>query len=82
MLKGHRGNVNCLLYPHGEHERYDASLLLSGGADFTVVMWDLNSGRKLFTFCNQGGEISQLLVPPPTCNVRSATSMGSCSEFV
>ena len=69
LLRGHRGNVNCLLCPHSEHARYNPHHLLSGGADFTVVLWDVQRMERLYTFATHGGEILQLLVPPPNCNV-------------
>ena len=52
-----------------DSSRYDPNQLVSGGMDFTVVLWDISSGTKLHTFSVQGGEIMQLLVPPENCNV-------------
>jgi len=68
-LEGHDGRVNCLLYPFNESTRYDPRHLLSGGADFSVILWDIQEGVKLHTFTVHGGEIAQLLVPPSNCNV-------------
>ena len=68
-LEGHDGRVNCLLYPFNESTRYEPKHLLSGGADFSVILWDIHEGVKLHTFTVHGGEISQLLVPPNNCNV-------------
>jgi len=64
---GHNGRVNCLLYPHHMHPRYDKSHLLSGGVDFAICLWDLYAGTLLHRFCVHAGEITQLLVPPNTC---------------
>ena len=69
ILKGHNGRVNALLYPYNDSQRYEPNLLMSGGVDFTVILWDIFSGSKLHTFCVHGGEITQLLVPPDSCNV-------------
>ncbi|VVC26686.1 Hypothetical protein CINCED_3A013205 [Cinara cedri] len=67
ILMGHNGRVNCLLYPHHIHSRYDKSHLLSGGVDFAICLWDLYAGTLLHRFCVHAGEITQLLVPPNTC---------------
>ncbi|XP_060844141.1 WD repeat-containing protein 7 isoform X2 [Rhopalosiphum padi] len=67
ILLGHNGRVNCLLYPHHMHPRYDKSHLLSGGVDFAICLWDLYAGTLLHRFCVHAGEITQLLVPPNTC---------------
>lgn len=69
LLQGHIGRVNCLLYPHGVHHRYDRTHLVSGGVDFAVCLWDLYSGALLHRFCVHAGEVTQLLVPPHTCSV-------------
>lgn len=69
LLQGHNGRVNCLLYPHLIHNRYDIAHLLSGGVDFAVCLWDIYAGTMLHRFCVHAGEITQLLVPPVNCNV-------------
>lgn len=71
VLCGHSGRVNCLLYPHHTHSRYDKSHLLSGGIDFAVCLWDLYAGTLLHRFCVHAGEITQLLVPPNDTSVRN-----------
>ena len=73
VLHGHRGRINCLLYPATDDPRYDPNHLLSGGVDFTVVLWDISTGAKLHTYCVHGGEITRLLVPPANCNVSEMT---------
>nr|XP_049698611.1 WD repeat-containing protein 7 isoform X15 [Helicoverpa armigera] len=70
LLLGHIGRVNCLLYPHHVHQRYDKSHLVSGGIDFAVCLWDLFSGALLHRFCVHAGEITQLIVPPHNCSPR------------
>ncbi|KAI1280913.1 WD repeat-containing protein 7 [Halotydeus destructor] len=67
---GHAGRVNCLLYPHHVHERYNVAHLLSGGVDFSVCLWDIYTGSLLHRFSVHAGEIKQLLVPPKDCNPR------------
>lgn len=86
VLSGHGGRVNCLLYPHREHSRYDKNHLVSGGVDFAVCLWDLYAGTLLHRFCVHAGEITQLLVPPNTCSVspadnRPATGNRRCLLF-
>ena len=75
ILEGHDGRVNCLLYPFNEATRYEAKHLVSGGADFSVCLWDIYDGSKLHTFTVHGGEVTQLLVPPNNCNVSFSLSV-------
>lgn len=70
ILEGHSGRVNCLLYPHHSHERYDISYLLSGGVDFSVCLWDIYAGTLLHRFSVHAGEITQICVPPKDCSSR------------
>ncbi|KAL0859247.1 hypothetical protein ABMA27_011058 [Loxostege sticticalis] len=70
LLLGHNGRVNCLLYPHHVHQRYDKAHLVSGGIDFAVCLWDLFTGSLLHRFCVHAGEITQLIVPPSNCTAR------------
>ncbi|KAI5091513.1 WD repeat-containing protein 7, partial [Silurus meridionalis] len=69
-LRGHRNKVTCLLYPHQVSPRYDQRSLVSGGVDFSVIVWDIFTGEMKHIFCVHGGEITQLLVPPETCSIR------------
>ncbi|XP_067401540.1 WD repeat-containing protein 7 isoform X2 [Emydura macquarii macquarii] len=69
-LRGHRNKVTCLLYPHQVSSRYDQRYLISGGVDFSVIIWDIFSGEMKYIFCVHGGEITQLLVPPENCSAR------------
>lgn len=71
VLLGHSGRVNCLLYPHGAAPRYDRTHLVSGSVDFAVCLWDLYAGTLIHRFCVHAGEITQLMVPPDNCSVRS-----------
>lgn len=57
------------MYPHEEHPRYDIQILLSGSADFSVIVWNINTGSRLHRFCVQGGPVLRLVVPPENCNV-------------
>lgn len=53
ILLGHKGKVNCLVYPHGVHPRYDPAYLVSGGRDFSVILWDIVKCDLLHRFCVQ-----------------------------
>lgn len=55
ILHGHSGPVISLLYPHDENPRYDKIYLISGGADFTVRVWDLKQETLVHTFTCHGG---------------------------
>ncbi|XP_029566373.1 WD repeat-containing protein 7 isoform X3 [Salmo trutta] len=69
-LRGHRNKVTCLLYPHQVSPRYDQRSLVSGGVDFSVIVWDIFTGEMKHVFCIHGGEITQILVPPENCSNR------------
>lgn len=77
ILEGHHGRVTCLLYPFNESTRYEANHLLSGGSDFSVILWDVNSGVKIHTFTVHGGPLTQMTVPPANCNPRILTCVCS-----
>ncbi|KAK3086238.1 hypothetical protein FSP39_015629 [Pinctada imbricata] len=80
ILHGHNGRVTCLLYPFNDSTRYEPHYLLSGGADFSVMLWDIYTGSKLHTFTVHGGEITQLLVPPNNCNPRVLSAVCSVAS--
>ncbi|XP_055932203.1 WD repeat-containing protein 7-like isoform X1 [Argiope bruennichi] len=80
LLNGHNGRVNCLLYPHLIHSRYDIAHLLSGGVDFSVCLWDIYAGHLLHRFSVHAGEITQLIVPPVNCNNRVLQSVCSVAS--
>lgn len=70
VLEGHEGRVNCLLCPSLTDTRYEKAHLVSGGVDFSVILWDLHTGMMLHRFCVHAGEITQLLAPPAACSLR------------
>ncbi|KAJ3604818.1 hypothetical protein NHX12_026870 [Muraenolepis orangiensis] len=69
-LRGHGNKVTCVLYPHQVSPRYDQRALVSGGVDFSVIVWDIFTGEMKHIFCVHGGEISQLIIPPENCSTR------------
>uniref|UniRef100_A0A4W6D6F4 WD repeat domain 7 n=1 Tax=Lates calcarifer TaxID=8187 RepID=A0A4W6D6F4_LATCA len=72
-LRGHRNKVTCVLYPYQISPRYDQRSLVSGGVDFSVIVWDIFTGEMKHIFCVHGGEITQLIIPPENCSVRPLT---------
>lgn len=80
VLHGHSGRINCLLYPHHCHERYDIAHLVSGGVDFSVCLWDIYTGELLHRFSVHAGEITQLCVPPKDCNQRALSCITSIAS--
>ena len=75
ILKGHHGNVTSLLYPYGYSKAYNSNYLVSGGADFTVKLWDLYSGDLVADFAVHGGKVKNIISCPPDVNVRTCTCM-------
>ncbi|XP_076019795.1 WD repeat-containing protein 7 [Genypterus blacodes] len=69
-LRGHRNKVTCVLYPYQISPRYDQRSLVSGGVDFSVIVWDIFTGEMKHIFCVHGGEITQLIMPPENCSTR------------
>ena len=48
---------------------------MSGGADFTVKLWDLYSGDLVANFAVHGGKVKNIISCPPDVNVRTYVSM-------
>lgn len=69
ILKGHHGNVTSLLYPHADSKAYSTDYLVSGGADFTVKLWNLYSGELIHSFAVHGGKVNDIVSCPPEVNV-------------
>ena len=69
IMKGHVGKVTSLLYPNTFSDRYDSNLLLSGGEDFTVRLWNLYNGTLLHTFTPHAGPVTNLMVVPKNISV-------------
>jgi len=80
-LRGHRDRVTCLLYPFQDSsETYSPQLLISGSADFSIILWDLFAGVLTHSFHVHGGEITQLLIPPEGCSPRIRQSVCSVAQ--
>uniref|UniRef100_A0AC35TKC0 WD_REPEATS_REGION domain-containing protein n=1 Tax=Rhabditophanes sp. KR3021 TaxID=114890 RepID=A0AC35TKC0_9BILA len=70
ILIGHNGAVTTILYPYDLHPRYDPNTVISGGIDFSVIVWNIATGGQIHKFCVQGGPILRLLITPYNSNVR------------
>uniref|UniRef100_A0A914GXQ8 WD_REPEATS_REGION domain-containing protein n=1 Tax=Globodera rostochiensis TaxID=31243 RepID=A0A914GXQ8_GLORO len=75
LADGHSARVNCFAYPFADSARYDPNLLLSGGADFAVIVWNITLGERVHRFCCQGGPILRFVVPPTNCSMRVLNSI-------
>ncbi|MBW4618454.1 MAG: DnaJ domain-containing protein [Cyanosarcina radialis HA8281-LM2] len=58
ILKGHLSTVNSVAISH------DDRTLASSSDDRTVKLWDLNSGKHLFTFMGQEKEAAAVAISP------------------
>jgi U3 small nucleolar RNA-associated protein 12 len=54
LFQGHRGNVNAISFSA------DGTLLVTGGRDTEIVLWDLVNGSGVCRFRGHKGEITQL----------------------
>lgn len=81
-LRGHRNKVTCVLYPYQISPRYDQRSLVSGGVDFSVIVWDIFTGEMKHIFCVHGGEITQLIVPPENCSVSRPPPLCRAASFI
>jgi WD40 repeat protein len=58
ILKGHTASVNSItISPDGQ-------TLASGSQDRTVSLWNLKTGKRIFTFFGQAGEVSTVAISP------------------
>lgn len=62
---------STIFYPHEHHPRFDSTVLLSGGRDFSVIVWNIKTAARLHRFCVHGGPILRFLVPPANTSVSS-----------
>ncbi len=58
VLKGHKASVNTIaISPDGQ-------TLASGSQDRTVSLWNLKTGKRIFTFFGQAGEVFAVAITP------------------
>eukprot|EP01135_Chromosphaera_perkinsii_P004091 Nk52_evm10s269 gene=Nk52_evmTU10s269 len=80
ILTGHSGRITCLFHPAREYSgdvngsresnggaggTPEPDILVSGSCDFTVKVWNLDTGELMRTFSNHSGEITTIIQPPP-----------------
>ena len=82
FLKRSKRRVTSLLYPCDYSSAYDNNHLLSGGADFSVRLWDLYKGILLHTFAVHGGVVSSIVTCPPDINVSPALSLSLIKTYI
>ncbi|PAA64386.1 hypothetical protein BOX15_Mlig003212g2, partial [Macrostomum lignano] len=67
-LSGHTRAVTALLHPASlAPDRYNPIHLVSGAEDFSVALWDCESGSLIHLFCVHGGPVASLQLPPNGC---------------
>ena len=81
ILKGHIGNVTVLLFPHSQQpSTYAPNIIYSGGADFSVKIWDWEKESLLQTFTIHSGPLCKLLLPSANASGRLRGSVISVCE--
>ncbi|EDV25286.1 uncharacterized protein TRIADDRAFT_37484 [Trichoplax adhaerens] len=79
-MKRHNRRVTCLLHPYSDVASYDSKLLVSGSSDFTVNLWNLETGAWLYTFAVHGGGITKLFCCPQSGSSRLANCICGISR--
>lgn len=66
VMKGHRGPIISLIFNE------DGSRLITGGADSTIRIWDMQSGEHLITLkAAEGSEVYQVALSPDEDRIAS-----------
>ncbi|XP_020271363.1 WD repeat-containing protein 7 isoform X2 [Asparagus officinalis] len=71
FLSGHRGAVLCLAarcITINSEEETVCRVLVSGSADCTVRIWDIDSGNVLSVLHHHIAPVKQIILPPPQTN--------------
>ncbi|CAI5446025.1 unnamed protein product [Caenorhabditis angaria] len=79
-LLGHKAAVRSLFYPFEHDTRYESQVFLSGSDDFSVIIWNINNGHKLYRFVVHGGPIISFVVPPANCSKQIIKCVGALSK--
>lgn len=67
-LTGHDAAVRTMYYPFEHDTKYDPQCFVSGSDDFSVILWNINSGTKIHRFTVHGGPVKSFLIPPSNCS--------------
>jgi WD40 repeat protein len=63
---GHTAGVNCVAFsPDGRH-------VISGSSDYTIGVWDADTGRKVRTLTGHEGDVNQVVVSADGATIISA----------
>jgi WD40 repeat protein len=66
-LKGHKGRVCCVAFSH------DGKTIVSGGEDGKVIVWEVDTGKQLYSFDEEGAEVMDVAFSRDGKTVISAT---------
>lgn len=58
-----------MFYPFEHDTRYDPQYFVSGSDDFSVIVWNINSGTRIHRFTVHGGPVKSFMLPPSNCSV-------------
>ncbi|KAI8919270.1 hypothetical protein DFJ77DRAFT_427879 [Powellomyces hirtus] len=62
-LRGHSGAVTCLFAPNAK-EAAGKNVLISGGEDCTIKIWNMDDGKLLASLVNHAGDIRGIFSAP------------------
>uniref|UniRef100_A0A8R1DZA5 WD_REPEATS_REGION domain-containing protein n=1 Tax=Caenorhabditis japonica TaxID=281687 RepID=A0A8R1DZA5_CAEJA len=76
----HEGAVRSMFYPFEHNTKYDPTVFVSGSDDFSVIVWNINSGSKIYRFLVHGGPVTSFLLPPSNCSKQVTKCVVSISS--
>lgn len=79
-LYGHEGAVRAMYYPYEHDTTYDPLLFVSGSDDFSVIVWNINTGAKVHRFVVHGGPVQSFLIPPSNCSKQVTKCVASIAS--
>ncbi|TPX62514.1 hypothetical protein PhCBS80983_g00232 [Powellomyces hirtus] len=68
-LRGHSGAVTCLFAPNAK-EAAGKNVLISGGEDCTIKIWNMDDGKLLASLVNHAGDIRGIFSAPLDAGLR------------
>lgn len=78
LLSGHTDFVKCLLATSLNGK----PILISGGADSSIIVWDVGSGKQVHKLKSPSKSIQDLAIDPKSLPERSSEPGGSLTLFV
>ncbi|KAF1761406.1 hypothetical protein GCK72_009662 [Caenorhabditis remanei] len=79
-LNGHDAAVRTMFYPFEHDTKYDPQYFVSGSDDFSVIVWNINSGVKIHRFIVHGGPVKSFMIPPPNCSKQVTKCIASIAS--